>query len=451
MEYIATDKMRVVLGLGKTGFSTVAFFVKQGVPVVAMDTREAPPFAEKIREMFPEVQLVLGELNKDVLLNAAEIIVSPGLPLSTPEIQQAIQSSVRVIGDIQIFAEQAKAPVIAITGSNAKSTVTTLVGEMAKAAGKKTAVGGNLGTPSLDLLADDIDLYVMELSSFQLETTQGLSADVATVLNVSPDHLDRYDSYLAYHQAKHRIFQGCKTAVVNKDDALSSPMEAQGLSMVKFGLSKPDLNEFGIVEDDARIWLSKNVGGENQKLLDAKTLKIKGTHNRSNALAALALGESASLPMDAMLDALKAFPGLEHRCQWVAEKNGIAFFNDSKGTNVGATEAALNGLGPDLDGKIVLMLGGEGKGAEFEYLKQAVKDYVKTIVAYGRDQDAIEAALGHEINVVKADSFNGAFDTANRLAIKGDAVLLSPACASFDMFKSFEHRGDVFVNLVNSL
>jgi len=451
LDYITTDKIRVVLGLGKTGFSAVAFFANQGVPVVAMDTREAPPYAEKIKESFSDIQLVLGGLDEEILKNAAEIIVSPGLPLSTPEIQSAIKAGVRVVGDIQIFAEHAKAPIVAITGSNAKSTVTTLVGEMAKAAGKNTAVGGNLGTPALDLLSDDIDLYVMELSSFQLETTFGLSADVATVLNVSPDHLDRYDNYLAYHQAKHRIFQGCKTAVVNKDDTLSSPMEAQGLKLVKFGLDKPDLNEFGVIEDSDGIWLAKNNAGDIQKLVNSKTLKIKGAHNRSNALAALALGESVGLQMDAMLDGLKMFPGLEHRCQWVANKKGVEFFNDSKGTNVGATEAALNGLGPDLDGKIVLMLGGDGKGAEFEFLTESVRQHVKSIVAYGRDKNLVVDALGSLVETVTADTFEDAFSFAQSFASAGDAVLLSPACASFDMFKSFEHRGECFVELVNKL
>lgn len=451
MDVITTDKMRVVLGLGKSGFSIVAFLVREGLPVVAMDTRDTPPFAQQVKEQFPEVKLMLGGLDEATLLNASEIIVSPGLPLSTPEIQAAIHAGVRVVGDIQVFAEHVKAPVVAITGSNAKSTVTTLVGEMSKAAGKITAVGGNLGTPALDLVNDDVDLYVMELSSFQLETTHGLGADVSTVLNVSPDHLDRYESYLAYHQAKHRIFQGCKTVVVNKDDPLSAPMLAQGVRQIKFGIGQPDLNEFGLAEKEGEVWLAKNLAGQLEYLQPCKQLKIKGLHNRSNALAALALGDAAGLPMASMLNALRDFPGLEHRCQWVAEKNGVAFFNDSKGTNVGACEAALNGLGPDIDGGIVLMLGGDGKGADFEFLRNAVKSHVKTIVAYGRDQALVENALANDVKVTCADSFDAAFEQAVNDSEKGDAVLLSPACASFDMFNSFEHRGEYFVQLVNQL
>ena len=451
MEFITTDKMRVVIGLGKSGYSIVAHLAKQGGPLVAMDTREQPPFADAVKGAFPDVRLVLGGLDEAILKQAAEIIVSPGLPLATPEIQAAKQAGVRVVGDIQLFAEQAKAPVIAITGSNAKSTVTTLVGEMAKAAGLKTAVGGNLGTPALELLSDAVQLYVMELSSFQLEATQGLCADVATVLNVSPDHLDRYDSYLAYHQAKHRIFQGAKAAVVNKDDSLSAPMAFDGMKQVRFGLGKPDLNEFGLVDYQESVWLAKNEQGVVKPLLDCRELKIKGLHNRSNALAALALGEQAGLPMNAMLETLREFPGLEHRCQWVADVDGVAYFNDSKGTNVGATEAALNGLGPDLNGKIVLLLGGDGKGAEFEFLTDSVQKHVKSIVAYGRDKAKIKVALQDTVSVLEADNFDGAIRMAREQAVQGDAVLLSPACASFDMFNNFEHRGDTFVAKVKAL
>ncbi len=451
MEFITTDKMRVVIGLGKSGYSIVAHLAKQGGPLVAMDTREQPPFADAVKEAFPDVRLVLGGLDEALLKQAAEIIVSPGLPLATPEIQAASKAGVRVVGDIQLFAEQAKAPVIAITGSNAKSTVTTLVGEMGKAAGLRTAVGGNLGTPALELLNDDIQLYVMELSSFQLEATQGLCADVVTVLNVSPDHLDRYDSYLAYHQAKHRIFQGAKAAVVNKDDPLSAPMAFDGMKQVRFGLAKPDLNEFGLVNHEDSVWIAKNEHGVIKPLLDCRELKIKGLHNRSNALAALALGELAGLPMDAMLKALREFPGLEHRCQWVADVDGVAYFNDSKGTNVGATEAALNGLGPDLNGKIVLLLGGDGKGAEFEFLIASVKKHVKCVVAYGRDKTKIKAALADVVDVFEADNFDDTIRLAREQAVQGDAVLLSPACASFDMFNNFEHRGDTFVAKVKAL
>ncbi len=446
MSIITTDQQHVVIGLGKTGYSVVAFFAKKGLAVVAMDTREEPPFAEQIRNEFPNVKLFLGALNESVICSAAQIILSPGLPLSTPEIKTAIQAGVKVVGDIQIFADYAQAPVIAITGSNAKSTVTTLVGEMAKESGLKVAVGGNLGTPALDLLHDDIKLYVMELSSFQLETTPSLMANVATVLNVSPDHLDRYSSYLEYHQAKHQIFNGCQAVVVNRDDPLSAPMIKAGIPHVSFGLGKPDLNQFGVVEQNSMLFLAKF----NQLLLKTDELKIKGSHNRSNALSALALGDAVGLNMNAMLIALKKFSGLEHRCQWVGNIEGVDYFNDSKGTNVGASVAALEGLGPDMDGQIVLMAGGVAKGADFSSMAQAVKKYVKVLVLYGEDKEQLVSALQGSASVKLADSFEDAFNIAKSSAENGDAVVLSPACASFDMFKSFEHRGDTFKNLVEA-
>jgi len=444
---ITTDQQKVVIGLGKTGYSVIAFFVARGIRVVAMDTREQTPYSEQVKKEFPQVQLYLGGLEQTVLNGAAQIILSPGLPLATSEIQTAIEQGVPVVGDVQVFSDYAQAPILAITGSNAKSTVTTLVGEMAKDADVKVAVGGNLGTPALDLIADDIELYVMELSSFQLETTPALKAKVATVLNVSPDHLDRYDSYLQYHQAKHEIFKGCQAVVVNRDDALSAPMIKPGVKHTSFGLSAPDLNQFGIIKQESNAYLAKF----NRPLLDVSKLKIKGSHNRSNALAALALGEAVGLDMSSMLTTLQNYPGLAHRCQWLKCSDGIDYYNDSKGTNVGATVAALEGLGPDTQGKIILMAGGVAKGADFSFMKDAIKQYVTTLILYGEDRTSLAQALKGQAEIKLADSFEGAFNLARDNARRGDAVLLSPACASFDMFKNFEHRGQVFTQLVEAL
>jgi len=447
LSIITTDRQIVVVGLGKTGYSVIAFFVARGINVVAMDTREQTPFSDLVKKEFPQVKVYLGGLVQQVLNSASKIVVSPGLPLSTQEIQVAIQQGVPVVGDIQVFADYARAPVIAITGSNAKSTVTSLVGLMAQDAGVNVAVGGNLGTPALDLIDDAIELYVMELSSFQLETTPALKAKVATVLNVSPDHLDRYDSYLHYHQAKHKIFNGCENVVVNRDDALSAPMLKPGVKVTSFGLSKPDLKQFGIVEQDSKEYLAKF----NESLLEVSALKIKGSHNRSNALAALALGEAVGLDTESMLGTLQEFSGLEHRCQWLKNSNGVDYFNDSKGTNVGATVAALEGLGPDTRGDIILMAGGVAKDADFSLMKAAVKQYVKTLVLYGQDKLSLAQALEGVAEIKLANSFDEAFKLSNSFAQSGDAVVLSPACASFDMFKSFEHRGDYFTDLVEAL
>ncbi len=447
MSIITTDQQIVVVGLGKTGYSVIAFFVARDINVVAMDTREQTPFSGLVQKEFPQVKVYLGGLVQGVLNSASKIVVSPGLPLSTPEIQVAIQQGVAVVGDIQVFADYARAPVIAITGSNAKSTVTSLVGLMAQDAGVNVAIGGNLGTPALDLIDDNIELYVMELSSFQLETTPALKATVATVLNVSPDHLDRYDSYLHYHQAKHKIFNGCKNVVVNRDDALSAPMLKPSVKVTSFGLSEPDLKQFGIIQQDSKEYLAKF----NKTLLNVSTLKIKGSHNRSNALAALALGEAVGLDTASMLGTLQKFSGLEHRCQWLKNSNGVDYFNDSKGTNVGATVAALEGLGPDTQGGIILMAGGVAKDADFSLMKRAVKQHVKTLVLYGQDKHSLAQALEGTAEIKLATSFDEAFKLSNSIAQSGDAVVLSPACASFDMFKSFEHRGDYFTNLVEAL
>jgi UDP-N-acetylmuramoylalanine--D-glutamate ligase len=441
------DQYIVVIGLGKTGHSVVSFFADRGKKVIAMDTREEPPFAQAVRDSYKTVDLILGRLDEAILCGAKKIVLSPGLPIATKEIQAAIKHGVKVVSDIQIFSDHAKAPIIAITGSNAKSTVTTLLGEMAKDAGLNVAIGGNLGTPALELINENVQLYVMELSSFQLETTPSLKADVATVLNVSPDHLDRYGNYDEYWHAKHNIFNKCKAVVVNRDDKRSAPLTDLNVKTLTFGLDQATGNNFGIAEHNGDSFLAVN----QQALINCKQLKIKGTHNRSNALAALALGSAAGLSLDSMLTTLQDFPGLEHRCQWVGKHAGIDFFNDSKGTNVGATVAALDGLKDGVDGRIILMAGGDGKGADFSFMKGAIKSSVKTLVAYGRDKQAIYDALFTDTNIILADDFNDAFIKARLAASKGDAVLLSPACASFDMFNSFEHRGDTFVQLVRAL
>jgi len=441
------DQKIVVIGLGKTGYSVVSFFAERGVSVIVMDTRSEPPFSEMVKDQYPNVEMILGGLSEQVLCAADKIILSPGLAIATKEIQAAIMLGVPVVSDIQIFAEYAEAPIVAITGSNAKSTVTSLLGEMAKDAGLNVAIGGNLGTPALELINSNVQLYVMELSSFQLETTPSLNAEVATVLNISPDHLDRYDSYEDYWKAKHKIFNGCKSIVVNRDDLLSKPLVDLNVKTITFGLDEASGIHFGVANHNGDNFLAI----EHQALINTKQLKIKGTHNRSNALAALALGSAAGLSLDSMLTTLEDFPGLDHRCQWVGKHNNVDYFNDSKGTNVGATVAALDGLSADIEGSIVLMAGGDGKGADFFFLSKAVKSSVKTLVAYGRDKQKIFDALGEDTAIVLADDFEDAFKKAKTAAVSGDAVLLSPACASFDMFNSFEHRGDVFVQLVNAL
>lgn len=441
----APSSYQVVIGLGKTGDSAVRYLLAQGENVVAMDTREQAPFASDLHAAYPELHIIEGGLDGSVLLNAKRIIASPGVPLATDEIQSAINAGVEVVSDIQVFAESASAPIIAITGSNAKSTVTTLVGEMAKQCGLNTAVGGNLGTPALDLLSNDVDVYVMELSSFQLEATDQLNAKVATVLNISPDHLDRYDSYDDYYQTKHKIFNGCEKAVINLDDDLAQPKTLNCPEQIGFSIEGKGADF--VLDRSTQPW---NLVAEGEPLIGVDQLKMKGLHNYSNALAALALGHGFALDMAGMRQALISFPGLEHRCQWIRQVNGVDFYNDSKGTNVGATEAALKGLGPEYAKRMVLMLGGVGKDADFKALRPVIDQYVAKVIVYGQDQDIIANDLSG-VDLDKAESFQQAFEMACSNAVESGAVVFSPACASFDMFSGFEARGDAFRSLVEAL
>lgn len=447
MSLISTDKQRIIVGLGVTGLSVARYLAGRDLPFAVCDTRTNPPGLDKLKRFAPMADLYLGELDAQLLSSADELIVNPGIPLSTPAIQTAIQAGVKVVGDIELFARAAEAPIVAITGSNAKSTVTTLVGLMAEKAGRRVAVGGNIGTPALDLLDSKADLYVLELSSFQLETTEALNAEVATVLNISEDHMDRYADLGAYHLAKHRIFRGARQVVVNRDDALTRPLVADRLPCWSFGLGKPDLRGFGLIEQDGQ----KHLAFEFKALMPVSELKIRGAHNQANALAALALGHAVGLPMTAMLDALRDFPGLPHRCQWVGQHAGVDYYDDSKATNVGAALAAIEGFGDTLQGRQVLIAGGDGKGADFSPLCEPISRYCRAVVLLGRDAGKLEQVLKGHVPLQRVSSLDEAVNAAASLAQPGDAVLLSPACASLDMFANFEERGRLFAAAVGRL
>lgn len=440
--------LKVVAGLGISGVSSVNFLHEQGYRVAVTDSRAVPPGHDQIPA---EVQTRFGALDLELLLQAEEIILSPGLAPQLPEIQQAIAHGIPVIGDIQVLRRATTVPIVAITGSNAKSTVTTLFGQMAKDAGKRVAVGGNLGRPGLDLLKDEPELLVLELSSFQLETTSHLNAEVAVVLNMSEDHLDRHGDMLGYHQAKHRIFQGVKKVVYNRDDGLTRPLVPDNTPMQSFGLNAPDINQYGVLrEDDGTMWLAR---GRN-RLIKSTELYIQGTHNIANALACLALGEAIGLPLDSMLETLKQFKGLEHRCEYVKTVHDVRYYNDSKGTNVGATLAAIDGLGAAIQsqhGQVVVILGGQGKGQDFSLLRPSVEKYVKTAILMGEDAQQIEQALQGTASMVHVSTLQDAVTQAQQHAQANDVVLLSPACASFDMFKGYPDRGHQFVACVNAL
>jgi UDP-N-acetylmuramoylalanine--D-glutamate ligase len=434
----------LIIGLGKTGLSCARFLARQGISFIIMDDREQPPELAPLTKQFPKTELILGGFDTNVMESCREIIISPGVSLFDPEIARIIDDGIPVIGDIELFARYVDAPVIAVTGSNGKSTVTTLVAEMARAAGRDVRVGGNLGTPALDLLGDaPPDLYVLELSSFQLESTSSLNCAAAVVLNMSPDHLDRYRTMDEYLDAKLRIFRGDGMIIVNEDDPVLKGHIPAGRKYLGFTTGIPKQDEYGIRKRQGDLWIAKGTAC----LMPVSELRINGFHNVANALAALALGDAAGLPQPAMLQAVKTFKGLPHRMEWVAEKDGIAWYNDSKGTNVGATVAALRGI----DGKVVLIAGGLGKGADFSHMQEVVADKARAVVLIGRDAALIARALGDVVPVLYATDMPDAVQQAALKAQQGDTVLLSPACASFDMFKNYEDRGTVFVKSVKRL
>ena len=438
----------LIVGLGLTGISCARYLQERNVPIVIIDSRSHPPGLSMLREQMFGVSVVTGGFDPQVFASADRLVVSPGVSIQEPQIQAARERGVEVVGDIELFAHEVKAPVAAITGSNGKSTVTTLLGEMARCAGSEVAVGGNIGLPVLDLLANKNELYILELSSFQLETTHSLKPKVAAVLNLSPDHLDRYDGVEAYAKAKNAIYKGAEIRVFNQDDpkvmAMCGQPQANDLF---FTLQKPNgPNVFGICVQDDEQWLCH---GE-QVMLPVSELQFPGRHNLANALAALAMGSALELPVSAMLEALCTFCGLPHRTQFVAKHAGVRWYNDSKATNVGACVAALEGMADDVDA-IVLIAGGESKGADFSELAAVVERTVRAVVLIGRDAALIEDALGGVVPVVRAADMNAAVARAGELAKPGDCVLLSPACASFDMFRGFEHRGEVFADAVRRL
>jgi UDP-N-acetylmuramoylalanine--D-glutamate ligase len=434
---LSLDGMTLVVGLGKTGLSAVRALLSLGAEVAVTDTRPDPPGLAELERDFPTVPCYLGGFPVAVFARAQRLLVSPGVPLQTPAIATAAARGVPVWGDIELFARLAQAPIAAITGSNGKSTVTTLLGLMVEQAGVPVAVGGNLGTPTLDLLArPGVELYVLELSSFQLASTYSLNARVSTVLNLSPDHLDWHLSLEAYRQAKQRIFRGDGWMVLNADDPAVAAMAEPGRRTLYFTLSTPGPADFGLRRRDGELWLAR---GEDD-WLRADELKIRGDHNLANALAALCLGHALGLAREPMLAALRTFTGLPHRTQLVLEHNGVRWYDDSKGTNVGATLAAVKGL----PGRLVLIAGGDGKGQDFSPLGAALAPKVHALVLIGRDAPAIAAAAAGRVAVHPAESMAGAVALAAQLAEPGDSVLLSPACASFDMFRNYEERGRVF-------
>ncbi|WP_313697541.1 UDP-N-acetylmuramoyl-L-alanine--D-glutamate ligase [Pantoea sp.] len=428
----------VIIGLGLTGLSCVDFFLAQGVTPRVMDTRVSPPGLDKLPG---QVERHLGGINGDWLLAADLIVASPGVALAHPILSEAVEAGIEIVGDIELFCREAQAPIVAITGSNGKSTVTTLVGEMAKAAGWQVGVGGNIGLPALSLLQSPAQLNVLELSSFQLETTHSLKAAAATVLNVSEDHMDRYPLGMQqYRAAKLRVYENAQICIVNADDALTMPVRGADTRCVSFGV---DFGDYHLNKQQGSIWL--RVKGE--KVLNTAEMKMVGQHNYTNALAALALADAVGLPRASSLAALTHFNGLAHRFQLVHEHQGVRWINDSKATNVGSTEAALNGL--QVQGTLWLLMGGDGKSADFTPLIPWLQGDNVRLYCFGRDGDEL-AALRPDI-AVRTETMRQAMEQIAPQVKAGDMVLLSPACASLDQFRNFEQRGEQFAQLAKEL
>jgi len=432
----------LVLGLGRTGLSCARYLQRKGVAVRVADTRAEPPGVAALREQVPDAELHTGVFQPGLLDGVAQIVISPGLSLREPVVAEAASRGLPVVGDIELFAREAAAPVAAITGTNGKSTVTALLADLATAGGRPAIAGGNLGEPALDLLERPAPaLYVLELSSFQLETTYSLSTETATVLNVTADHLDRYGSIDEYAAAKARIFDGCEVAVVNADDARVRAMPRAGQRVLSFSLHDSTADYFLAREPEPMLTC------RGEPLLPLGALRLQGEHNAANALAALAMGEVLGLPRAPVLAALAAFGGLPHRAQWVADVGGVHFIDDSKGTNVGATIAAVAGM----DGPLVLIAGGDGKGQDFDDLRAAFRGKVRHAVLIGRDAPRLAAVLEDVCATESASDMPGAVTAARAAARSGDTVLLSPACASLDMFRDYRHRGEEFAAAVRSL
>ena len=430
-----------IIGLGESGLSCVNYYRDKKIAVTVFDTRSEPPGKDQLDST---TELICGPLSTEALCRFNLLVVSPGIAISTPAIDAAIKAGVEVVGDIELFARELAsvkyqhAKLVTITGSNGKSTVTSLLGEMAKSANVKVGVGGNIGVPALDLLDSDNELYILELSSFQLETSESLNADISTILNVSEDHLDRYENYQSYIKAKHKIYAQSQSILSNRDDSLTFSAKHPQTS---FGFNNQD---YGLIEHQSEIYLSY----QQQPLLACSALKLSGKHNWMNALAAIALGKHISLPMTAMIETLTSYTGLRHRCEFVKEIKGVRWINDSKATNIGATQAALMGLSDTISGNVHVILGGDGKGAEFSELKPVLAQVEGEIVCLGQDAELI--ALQHEQSII-VTKMDEAVNYIASHAKEGDLVILSPACASLDMYKNFMVRGEHFIELVEML
>ena len=440
------NKQILVLGAGLTGMSCVRFLAKHQLSCDLNDSRENIINREEFKQSFPGCSLHLGAWNEALIKQAQVILISPGIDLAAEGLNKLISDDCQVMGDVELFCQVTDKPMVAVTGSNGKSTLVSLLAHIGQSLGKNVALGGNIGVPVLEQLSDDIECYILELSSFQLETLKSMKAVAASVLNVSDDHLDRHLTLENYSEIKQRIYQQCQTAVINRDDKLSySQIDLPVDQVVSFGSNSAKQGDFGLALLDAKYYLTFG----DEKLISLEELPLAGIHNALNYLAALALGYCLGWAIPDMISQFDSFKGLAHRCQRIATSDNITWINDSKATNVGATLAAINGLSSTLvDNKLILIAGGDGKGADFSPLKAPIEKVVSFLITLGKDGGEIANLKNNSQQVA---TLAEAVSLANQQANSGDIVLLSPACASIDMFKNFAQRGEMFTDAVIAL
>lgn len=446
-ELIATSARCAIVGMGQTGHSLARYCSSQGIAFDLFDSRQAPPLAALLAAEFPDAKCYTGGFDGEQLSRYQRLLMSPGVACSEPAIVAASQAGAQLSGDTQLFFDAARAPVVAITGSNGKSTVTSLVGAMAEQAGLRVAVGGNIGTPMLDLLDDAVELYVVELSSFQLELLDDCRGAIVALLNISPDHMDRYADLNAYRQAKQRIYRGASVAVCNRADPLTAGLHSAAVRQLRFGLAAPDLCDWGVAERDGVATIYQGL----TPIVALHQLPLRGAHNIANGLAALALGSAAGIAIAPMVEALRHFKGLPHRSELVAERNGVLYINDSKATNVGAAVAAIEGLATAERANLLLLAGGDAKGQSFAALAAAARGRVRHVALFGRDAELLQSALASDPEPCQTSRHALLADALAALvaqAESGDTVLLAPACASFDQYPGFAARGEQFRSLV---
>lgn len=437
----------VVIGLGVSGFSCVKHCVALGKPVVVMDSRQQPPMLADCRAQYADVDVVVGEIDPRYFTDAEAVIVSPGVALSELGLSDDELVNLPIMGELDLFLAAVNAPLVAITGSNAKSTITTLVGEMATAAGVDVCIGGNLGVPMLDLLREKPPAwYILELSSFQLERCQQFHCEIGLITNLTPDHLDRYEDFADYVDVKMSLYRGCEQIVVNRDEPRVID-QWLGQSAIDFGLSQVEGDYFYLGDHQGVQSIMK--GGEYWLALDGCSLKVM--HEVSNFMAGFSVGCLMGLSKQVMCDVAAKFQGLAHRCQLIAQRQGVDWYDDSKATNIGATIAAINGLHSSVKGRLIVMAGGQGKGADFSLLVNVFNENVDQLIVFGEDADLLRQAVGGCVKIDQVTDLNAAVNVASQLAVSDDVVLFSPACASFDQFKDYKHRGEMFQQYVKEL